>query len=145
MGYYASGEGHVVAKAENDVQEIKSILEEYDLLDSYRSPFDSPVEIGIVFEYSKYYDEDIYEVLELIAGKVKEGEIRFVGDDDCQWKFKFKDGRWEEKNGEVLFDNKDMWAVMKNGKIMAAFSSYEEAAYYAESSDMEVYETRFWF
>lgn len=144
MGYYASGEGGVFVKPENDIDEVYRILEDYMLVDSIEAS-DPPRFIGLLWEYSKYYDDSVIEALDLIADKISSGELRFVGDDGYQWKFVFEDGKWIEKDGEVLFDSERVWVVTKNGKFVAAFKSYDNADYFAECSDMEVDERTLWF
>ena len=58
-----------------------------------------------VGDYSKYYEDDTYEVLDKIAPLVESGEIEYSGEDESHWRFIFKDGTWNEEYGYIHYES----------------------------------------
>lgn len=52
------------------------------------------------------YNEDVfYDFLEKVMPYTKEGEIDFVGEDYKLWRFAFRDGKWYEDTGRIVYEN----------------------------------------
>ena len=113
MGYYAWGSGDIsfaelLNKDTSDA--IEDVASEVFSLASIREYYDETGAYSILdldFEYDKYHDDDVWDVLEQISGiaEVRDAYITFYGEDDCFWKFVYKDGEWDDVVGDVVFQD----------------------------------------
>lgn len=112
MGYYANGSGSVTFNRVLDEKEI-SILEnafenawfEYDFSMntaslSQGSSFD-------MWSNDKYHEDEVLDLLEAMKdiAPIVNGYIEYTGEDGSNWRFIFKDGKWLEQNGTVVYDD----------------------------------------
>ena len=100
MGYYASGSGTIKVKEEPAENTIKIINNAFENVDYY----EKEKEINIC-GYEKYYEESVYDAIEAIRPITISGNIEFKGEDDCIWRFYFKDGNWIEESGEIYYES----------------------------------------
>lgn len=121
MGYYADGNGTIQFTRELSAEE-KSRLEkivEYEWDYDIDSILDSPLKqvctdrmrtTGIsLWTGEKYHDDSVRQALQDIADNfpVAEGEIEYIGEDNCIWRFIYKNGRFVCQNGRVVYDEDD--------------------------------------
>ena len=100
MGYYASYDGHIRFKEKPSDETIKVIC---DFFGDHDYDVDG---LGIsVYGDDKYYADCIEEGLSKLEPYVKNGEIKYHGEDECFWRFIFKDGKWTEENGKIYYES----------------------------------------
>ena len=129
MGYYASGYGSIKIRTDYDTPALhrlykRKTIDFYDgrrritadtLLDLILDHDQGFEDIQIsnesdgtaVLDLSaseKYHGELVTETLERLAPITLEGEIRFTGEDDCQWCFHYEKGKYLEYDGFTVFD-----------------------------------------
>ncbi len=105
MGYTAKGVGSATLK--NDVNKDALIT----LLDkSIRSGSEIAYDINAdsisIWQSTSHWDEDdIENCLKALTPFITEGEMRYNGDDDCFWRYRFdpKAEKWNDERGEVVF------------------------------------------
>ena len=113
MSYYAKYNGEIHFK-KGSAEDIRNMIEEEPVL-YILGIYDAkePRELGTIKDENfyiiyggdeKYHEDDIKEMLRSFAPYVEIGEIEFVGEDDSLWRFIFKDGKWYEENGLVIYD-----------------------------------------
>ena len=58
-------------------------------------------------DYDKYHEEDVEDGLEklLEIAPIKDGECNFTGEDDAHWRFVFRNGKWIEQSGRVVYED----------------------------------------
>lgn len=109
MGYYATGNGSITFNRvlnENEVQFLADRLAnegfEYD---DYTIDAPKGSSSFNVYMNAKYHDDDVKWLLETIKNiaPIADGCIEFVGEDDSNWRFVFKNGEWLEQNGQVVY------------------------------------------
>ena len=111
MGYYASGDGIIGFDRYLKDEEVQSVLgllsEEFE-----DSSFDNDT---VTFWASeKYHGDAVESILNQIARDypIKHGEVQYVGEDGCHWRFRFDHScldtdigsPWLEEEGEVVFE-----------------------------------------
>lgn len=102
MGYYASYSGDITVRK---TTESLMILDNNIVCDTYDETDD---EVEASFGNSeKYYEEDWLDFLQKLEPFTVTGNIRFDGDEDCHWAFNFRNGKWYEDRGEVVFEESE--------------------------------------
>lgn len=101
MGYCAYGGGFVNLKngvniPEEILDSLENVFDHVDLNDSF---------IELSTDYEKYYEDGLYEVLELLTPFIDGGELTYTGEDDYHWKIAFNNGRWNEYPGKIVYDD----------------------------------------
>jgi len=100
MGYYATGGGCLELKSTppNDIiEDAYAIFCDVGLHNGEK-------ELNLCFD-GKYHNDDIEDWNNRVVPYVNRGQIEFCGDDDCHWKYVFKDGEWDIGYGNVVYDN----------------------------------------
>ena len=149
VGYYATGGGYVSFSSDISDELFKAygdVLDEvFDCVD------EMPHGKGFELSYDgKYYGDDVSKVLGIIssASRVTDGEIEFVGEDNCHWRFVWQNGKWEEQNGVVTYEGdsgtpaappaqeqpRTVWVVLRNGILVYVCDSKETAEMYVDVS-----------
>ena len=100
MGYYARYSGYVIFK-EKPSEELFSQIDCY-FEDVYFNENELRLDVS---GNDKYYSENIEEILNNLEPITKSGEINYMGEDDCVWRFIFKDNEWRDENGTILYDS----------------------------------------
>lgn len=109
MGYYATWDGNVkmdsvpTDKTMDDIQAVFACCE-YDLINNFLT----------IYGNGKYRDEDVISILEQIKPSVINGEICFTGEDDSHWRFVYRNGNWEEEQGEISYNSDNQ--ILNNRK-----------------------------
>ncbi len=108
MGYYANGYGHITAK---DAESYKKIRNMFGYIPgTNETPFDfweHEDELTIdISNDDKYYEDEVDDFLTSITEFITEGEVEYVGEDGCHWKyvFDFESSCWHERNGRIIYD-----------------------------------------
>jgi len=104
MGYYASGSGYIEFRqdiTDEDFEEISSVLNNSPI----KNYFDR--NCADVNQDGNYFEEDWEELLEELTPFAKSGEINFCGEDDCFWRFIFRNGKFVDENGSVIYESED--------------------------------------
>lgn len=103
MGYYAQGEGVISFKekpTEKQLETLKNVLymkdgcfywQDNDLYLSYNE---------------KYYESDIYAALDSLTSFIVSGYVEFAGEDGEHWRFVFRNNKWEEESGQIVYGKK---------------------------------------
>lgn len=111
MEFSANGAGDVTFK-----DNIKTIEKVFNIIDKIVDKNCMSLEYkdncnnGIAFweTDSHWHEEYLMEVLDAIKPYIKEGCLTYEGDDDCKWRYIFKDGEWEYQGGMVFYSMEDM-------------------------------------
>ena len=129
MGYYASGYGSVIIRTDYDTPTLHKRYKR-KTLDFYdgRKRIEADTLLKLILDHDegfediqisnetdgsatldlsaseKYHGELVTETLDRLAPITIEGEIRFNGEDDCQWCFHFEGGKFLEYNGDTFFE-----------------------------------------
>lgn len=98
MGYYATWGGQIKFKDKPSKDIIEKINDCFVCYDQN----ENTLSVG---DYSKYYEDAAYEVLDKIAPLVESGEIEYSGEDESHWRFIFKDGTWNEEYGYIHYES----------------------------------------
>ena len=139
MGYYASGYGSITVRTDYDTPTLhkrykrKTIdfcnsrqkIEANTLLDLILDHDQGFEDIQIskesegtaVLDLSaseKYHGDLVMETLDRLAPITIEGEIRFSGEDDCQWCFHYEKGKFLEYDGFTVFDCDHPYCLKKD-------------------------------
>ena len=100
MGYYADYNGYLCFK-ENPSNEVLS-----NLIDVFSYDGFDKTSVSAYFSgHGKYYEDNVYEALLNVKPYIKDGEFIFNGEDDCHWRIKFKNGSWDEENGDIYYSS----------------------------------------
>ena len=138
MGYYANGNGFVdFGSRLNDVdfQKAKEILSCAFETDGTQDFIDSKTNIvRTVFDIwnnEKYYGDDVEAALADAAAiaPIEDGEICYVGEDNTFWRFIWKDDKWVEENGEVVYESDQPTHQQKQeiyDELSRVLTDYEE-------------------
>ena len=101
MGYYTTAKGYVQLKQRDNgakvLEELRSCYEINDYDFTY---------ICFGF-YSNYYEDEVEAVLNAILPYISDGEVEYVGEDDCYWRFILKNGKWKYQSGHIVYDDED--------------------------------------
>ena len=117
MGYYAKGNGSITFSGEMSKEKLESIravlIKEYEtdaIIFNGDTSFD-------LWSDGKYYETEVDSVLREITkfGKIKSGEVDYIGEDDSVWRFKHKqypfgeygNGTWVEQKGQIVYYSDD--------------------------------------
>ena len=112
MGYYANGKGSISFKEtlpEALFQEIAGCITSVMECDGCRKWTDKKAGKTYssfdIWDNEKYYGDEVEEMLNKVASlaPIEEGELAYLGEDDCLWRFIYGDGVWHEENGEVCY------------------------------------------
>lgn len=118
MGYYAHGCGDLRLGKKIPANVLES-LTGFDEAEQYSS---GGKDFLCLTHYDeKYFESDVYKDLDKVAPYVLDGDINFVGEDDCVWRFRFDPdcGSFVEENGKITYDFSDAPVVKKysGGKL----------------------------
>lgn len=102
MGYYASYSGEITVRK---TPESLMILDDDIVRDTYGET-DEKVEVCFVGS-EKYYEEEWLDFLQKLEPFTVAGNIRFDGDEDCHWVFSFRNGKWYEDRGEIVYEESE--------------------------------------
>lgn len=102
MGYCASWSGYI--KFKQDI--ANEIIEEceYVFVELHYEPSDRT--LGF-YGNGKYYSDEVYNFLNNIKEITESGEIRYYGEDETYWRFIFKDNKWVEESGTIVYEFQD--------------------------------------
>lgn len=95
MGYYATGDGYL---------KLKSPLPDDVNYDIFEYHYCTDKDLSVSF-YDKYYENDVYDFCDEIAPYVEEGAINFVGEDNANWRFVFRNNNWTEESARLVYDS----------------------------------------
>lgn len=116
MGYYASGGCAIDLRddlTDEEFEKIDSILSETNIDNAY-----SRVDIDL-YQYGKYYEDEWENLLAKLSPYAKDGYGEFYGEDNCQWRFVFRDGKFVEECGVIVYDDDPL----RNQRIMSALKT----------------------
>lgn len=107
MGYYANGNGDIVAKDIDAYRKIRAMFG-YNP-GTNNTPYDFwEDENNLTFcidTNDKYHEDDVIDFLHEISGLISKGVVEYVGEDDCFWRFVFDPDtvNWKEEDGYVTY------------------------------------------
>ena len=105
MGYYAHGNG--TAKVREGITIPASVLAM--LGREFSEVKDTPDgNLILEFEYGRYHEEDVAEVLRTLA-HFADGTVEFTGDDESHWRFVFDGGKIQYEAGRIVYEPVEMW------------------------------------
>ena len=129
MGYYASGYGTITIRTDYDTPTLQKLYnsktlvfrdgskelqaETYlDLILDHDEAFEAvayseehETTMDLTFCASEnYHGELVEETLAFLAPVTVEGDIEFVGKDDCKWCFHYEDGKFGVYDGRTIYD-----------------------------------------
>ena len=112
MGYVAHIDFSIQLKdRKTNIEELKKQLKNQDFWEaiSYHDPEFNVTEdkTTLCAGYDdSYWEDDWHKFLDFIAPYIKDGEIiECMGEDFQLWGFRFKDGKWKEVEGRVVYDD----------------------------------------
>lgn len=111
MGYYASGSGDAIIKENVNKNELKELLNKVIDEHCYNIEYvlnDDDIRIYFWNNYSSWHEEDTMEFLNTLTPYITEGCVEYKGDEDCNWRYILKDGKWIEQNGTIYYTIEDM-------------------------------------
>lgn len=117
MGYYVSGGGTVDFRpdiTEDDFKRIEEILEGSSIENSYSH---SGVDL---YQYEKYYEDEWLNLLDNLSPFVIDGEINFAGANEYYWRFVFRDGKFVDESGAIVYEEEDK----QNARIRSALKTF---------------------
>lgn len=128
MGYSASGSGELILK-----ENAKISPEQRSKLEEAFSEVDETEEGGkyilsLCHEYTRYSEDIVLEALDAVKGNIVNGEVQFSGDDDAYWRFIFREGRWVEQDGKVVY-GKEISIKTSLGDLVVEQSGYTQENY----------------
>ena len=111
MSYEAVGKGYVRFKEGSDVKKIQEYIENNNagMFESQRFYSDEMIVEISTDGRRNYYSENLPEYFDglMAAGQVEESSIDFIGEDNQYWRMEYRNGKWEELNGEVYYKTVD--------------------------------------
>lgn len=101
MSMYAYGSGQMTAKCDIPA----------DVLKAFKTAFPETYVEDVVRAYfdGDYDEQDTHNALLAIAPYIVSGDFQFNGDYNNYWRFIFRDGKWIEQQGEIVYT--DGWEV----------------------------------
>ena len=111
MGYYASGDGTLRFRREISKDELERVTEA--LFDAFNEVIISDdgqyTCLELIHYNEKYYGDGVMDALRIASEceKFVDGEAEFSGEDDCHWRFIYRDGEWQEENGRITYEDWD--------------------------------------
>ena len=130
MGYYANGSGSIMFKEVLPEETYKEVEEELrkaleaDGERKFRMTSTSKEQSYIdIWDNEKYYGEEVEMALNNVAkmGDIEKGCIEYVGEDDCLWRFIYRDGEWVEENGHVEYNDYESDKLANAIKLYALY------------------------
>ena len=123
MSYYAKGGGFLTFKPMTDEQEkafIKLVRDTFPNaaptetlkgavlaadkeMGEICSAGQYPLEFDLEHGYNTYHEDLIKTELNFFAPYLQDGNLVFVGEDDANWQFDFRNGEWHEDSAVVVF------------------------------------------
>lgn len=112
MGYYANGSGIIdfVGVLTNELYEsvIEILSENFNVggVREYRNFNREPHTTIDIWTDDKYFEDGVISALHRVASLAPLSEhsiVQYVGEDNTFWRFVFKDGKWYEQNGRVVY------------------------------------------
>lgn len=98
MIYYVSYSGYVNATSKENVGEIEKIADAFSIDTSI-------YENTISIDGWEAYQRPVWErFLHKIKPYIDDGEIRFKGQDNSNWRFRFITSNWYSENGSFVYD-----------------------------------------
>ena len=115
MGYRANGVGSATLKKDVEKDSLIKLLDK-TIRDGSEIQYDlgsDPDEIWIQQSTSHWDEDDITNCLKVLTPFITEGEMRYNGDDDCFWRYRFdpKAEKWNDERGEVVFKTENSDAL----------------------------------
>ena len=110
MSYCATFSGVLFMDADKEkVDAVKAFLDKGLVVEGVDvSIDDSKQQATIEFVsdgLANYDEEDIFVVLGNLKDYISSGEIEYHGEDDTYWKHEFKEGKWSELSGKIVYSN----------------------------------------
>lgn len=133
MSYYVKMKGEM--SLNGDLPKIEEILTRYPgKEDGISCAF--LADTAYIDDYTNYDEDAFIEFLNELNPYTRSGEIRCTGEDDELWRFIFVDGRWEEQNGALSFEEESpavpqqyaVTFVYPDENVTYLFSDWKEAA-----------------
>lgn len=53
---------------------------------------------------SRYNEDEVHNFFKAFTPFTKEGVVEYTGEDDSHWRFEFRNGRWYEDVGRIVYD-----------------------------------------
>lgn len=102
MGYCANGGGFLTLKPNTNVDELNNKLANGSGCLSYQF-YDNVIEFWCE---DKYWEDGVYEDLEIVKPYIVSGELEFAGEDGAMWRISFDPDtqEWIEENGIIVYD-----------------------------------------
>lgn len=102
MGYCADGSGFANLKRDADIAELKAKLDALDVWLNWRIYKDS-VDF---YDSDNYHEDETIEFLNTLAPYVAEGEVNYIGEDGCIWRFRFDpdEQEWVEESATIDYN-----------------------------------------
>jgi len=116
MGYYADGGGTVNFRPDVTQDEFKRIEEILDRFDVENDYDDTDASFCL---HEKYYEDEWVCLLDELSPFVEDGELCFDGEDGAHWHFIFRNGKFIEESGKVIYEEEDK----RNDRIRAALKT----------------------
>lgn len=106
MGYYVDGDGYIKTNPDGTRMFLALLEEANNPLEARNCGENDETRDGYwqVWNHDKYYDDYIYNFLEKITPYTKSGEIEFVGENNEAWRFHFRNGKWYEDAGKIIYE-----------------------------------------
>lgn len=101
MGYCADGGGLLTLKPNTNVGELNDKLANGSGALSYQV-YGNEIEFWCE---DKYYEDGVYEDLEIVKPYIVSGELEFTGEDNAVWRICFNPDtqEWIEENGTIVY------------------------------------------
>jgi hypothetical protein len=64
-----------------------------------------------------YHDDEFFAFYGEIAGDVESAIIDFEGEDGSRWRHECKDGKWQELQGEIVYNNPTEIRIERNQEL----------------------------
>lgn len=102
MGYCADGGGLLTLKPNTNVDELNNKLANSSGCLSYHID-DNEIEFWCE---DKYWEDGIYEDLEIVKPYIVSGELEFVGEDNANWRIRFDSDtqEWVEESAMIDYN-----------------------------------------
>lgn len=109
MGYYANYSGGIyLTKCPEEAEHLGK-----DTFENFEVDADGSVVCMSFGGYEKYYEDTVYEFLDLIKPYTLRGSIEYKGEDDAMWRFVYKDDGWEEQSGRIMYEDEPIAEELK--------------------------------
>ena len=109
MGYKASGEGTIVLKqCENLDEIIDVIMDAFSDICLENGPADKEIILGVAHN-EKFDSDNANAILSKLNAITLSGEIRMEGEDGARWRYRFEQdcGKWVEESCFSVFERYD--------------------------------------